>query len=264
VTITGTFQDGTGSPVNGTAVFTPSATVYAAGVPVLTEATVINASIISGALHGPNGGSLTLLATDNSGLTYEGLTGFFFWNVTITVEGAEQSWSFFLPHSPSTIDLYELANTGAGGGGISLPLALTEGGTGVDVASNAALLAAIGAAALAGFTLTGWIAPAVVGLTQSGGAVAVNAALGNDFRLTLTASGWQVSNPTNPVDGQRIDFQFTQDSTGSRTITWGSAYNFGASGAPTLTTTASKTDVVGFIYSAAKSQWLYAGGVFGY
>lgn len=97
--------------------FTPSAAVYAAGVPVLTANTQINAAIVSGALRGPLEGPLTLLATDNTGLTYEGLTGFFYWTVTITIDGAAQpSWSFFLPHSPSTVDLYELANTAASGG----------------------------------------------------------------------------------------------------------------------------------------------------
>jgi hypothetical protein len=104
------------------------------------------------------------------------------------------------------------------------------------------------------------IVPAVVTLSQSGGSVAVNAALGNDFRLTLTASGWTIANPSNPVDGQGIVFVLTQDATGSRTLTWGSAYNFGAGGAPTLSTAANAIDVLGFIYDSAISKWVYAGG----
>jgi hypothetical protein len=70
--------------------------------------------------------------------------------------------------------------------------------------------------------------------------------------------------PTNPVDGQRIDFMLAQDGTGSRTIAWNAAYDFGTAGAPTLTTTASKMDVTGFIYRAASSKWACAGTAFGF
>lgn len=118
-----------------------------------------------------------------------------------------------------------------------------------------------------GGTMTGWLAPAVVALTQSAGAVAVNAALGNVFTLSLTASGWTISNPTNPVDGQIIRFRLIQDATGSRTISWGTAYDWGttagsANSAPTLTTTASKRDTVAFEYDAAISKWVSLGAPF--
>ena len=265
VTITGTFKDGASNPLSGSVVFTPSTTAYAAGIPLFTTANPVSAQITGGALEAIGGGPLTLLATDNTGLVFEDLTGFFYWTVSINAPGVSVSFSFFLPHTPTTVDLFELANTGAGsGGGISLPVSLSDGGTGYSASSASALLAYLQAANLNGATFTGYIAPAVVALTQVSGAVAVNAALGNDLRLTLTASGWTISNPSSPVDGERIDFMFTQDSTGSRTVSWGTAYNFGAAGAPTLTTTASKTDILAFIYNAAKSQWLYAGGVFGY
>jgi hypothetical protein len=113
-----------------------------------------------------------------------------------------------------------------------------------------------------GGTLTQYIAPAVVSLTF-GVTISVNAALGNDFRVTLTASTGTIANPTNPVDGERIDFQVAQDATGSRTVAWGTAYDFGASGAPTLSTTASKVDIIGFVYNAALTKWVYLGSVLG-
>jgi len=99
-------------------VFTPSATAYAAGVPVLSAANPVQAVInSSGQLKNSSGGPLKLLATDNTGLTFEGLTGFFFWTVTLTAGGqGVPGWSFFLPHSPATVDLYTLANTAASGG----------------------------------------------------------------------------------------------------------------------------------------------------
>lgn len=115
-----------------------------------------------------------------------------------------------------------------------------------------------GAALLAGATFTGYLAPAVSALTF-GASIAVNAALGNVFTLTLTASTGTIANPSNPVDGQIIRFRIAQDGTGSRTVAWGTAYDFGTAGAPTLSTGASKVDVVAFEYNAALSKWMYLG-----
>jgi hypothetical protein len=73
-----------------------------------------------------------------------------------------------------------------------------------------------------------------------------------------------VSAPSNPVDGQKITFELIQDGTGSRTVTWNSAFDYGTAGAPTLTTTASKRDVIGFVYSGSLSKWLCAGSALGF
>lgn len=122
VTVTGTFDDGSGSPIPAVGqaaycLFTPSTAVYASGVPLITPAQPIQAPIINGAL------SQRLLATDNSGLTFGGLTGFFYWTVSLVIAGqASPAWSFFLPHLPSPVDLSALANTAASGGGATLPL----------------------------------------------------------------------------------------------------------------------------------------------
>lgn len=124
------------------------------------------------------------------------------------------------------------------------------------------------AASLTGGTFSSGFAPAVVTLSQSGGSVAVNASLGNVFTLSLTASGWTIAAPTNPVsDGQVIQIRLSQDSTGGRTVSWDPAYTWGATGgtantAPTLTTTANATDILGFEYDAALSKWCYLGAAF--
>jgi hypothetical protein len=114
---------------------------------------------------------------------------------------------------------------------------------------------------LGGATYTGYTAPAVAALTD-GATIAVNAALGNDFRVTL-AGNRTLANPTNPANGQRVIFQVTQDATGSRTLTYGSAYDFGTAGAPTLTTTAAKTDLLKFVYNATAAKWFYEGSNLG-
>ena len=120
-------------------------------------------------------------------------------------------------------------------------------------------------ALLSGATFTGYIAPAVSALTFVGsGTTLVNAALGNDFRLTVTASTTTIGNPSNSVDGQRIDFQITQGGGGSFTVAWAGNYDFGTSGAPTLTTAAGKIDIIGFVYNATAGKWLYLGSALGF
>jgi hypothetical protein len=119
--------------------------------------------------------------------------------------------------------------------------------------------------AVTGGTLTGWLAPAVATLTFVGsGTTLVNAALGNSFVLTLTASTTTLGNPTNPVDGQTIRVRVIQDGTGSRTLAYGTAYDFGASSAPTLSTGANKVDILGFEYVASLSKWCYLGSGLGF
>lgn len=56
-----------------------------------------------------------------------------------------------------------------------------------------------------------------------------------------------LSAPSNIIEGRRYFIVIIQDATGSRTLTWNAAYDFGTTGAPTLTTTASKADLVEFL-----------------
>jgi hypothetical protein len=115
VEITGTFDSGSGSPMTGTVTFTPSQSVYASGVPVASADQPVTVDITDGAL-----GAVELLSTANDDLTFlDSLTGFFFWTVEVSYgeNQDEPPWSFFLPSSPDSVDLYSLANTGAGGGG---------------------------------------------------------------------------------------------------------------------------------------------------
>lgn len=120
-----------------------------------------------------------------------------------------------------------------------------------------------GALQKAGGTLTGGVAPAAIVLTF-GTSIALDASKGNTFAVTLTASTGTLANPTNPVDGQTIRIRVIQDATGSRTIAFGTAYDFGATSAPTLSTGASKVDIIGFEYVASLSKWCYLGSGLGF
>src|ERR1017187_4911430 len=109
-------------------------------------------------------------------------------------------------------------------------------------------------------TVTGRIVSTPSALTITGAAVATNSALSNYFYVTLdhTAST-TVSNPTNAVDGTTIEYEFTQDSSGTNLISWGTNFDFGTSTAPTLSTTAAKVDLIGFRYSSRLTKWMYQG-----
>ncbi len=135
-----------------------------------------------------------------------------------------------------------------------------------ETASSPALAAVGGRAAVAGQATTveqGAVAPAVVALTDAA-TIAVDASLGNDFRVTIAASR-AMGNPANPADGQKITFQITQGAAGSAAITWGSGYEFSTGlPQPTLSTAAGQTDVLGFIYNASKGKWLLAAFVQGF
>ena len=67
-------------------------------------------------------------------------------------------------------------------------------------------------------------------------------------KLTLGGNR-ALSAPTNGATGQFISIAVIQDATGSRTLTWNSAYEFTGDTAPTLTTTVSKADVFVFRYN---------------
>jgi hypothetical protein len=73
-----------------------------------------------------------------------------------------------------------------------------------------------------------------------------------------------MASPAQGTDGQRITIQITQGSGGNHLVTWGNSYNFGAAGAPVLSTAAGATDLIGFVYNASLSRWLCAGYALGF
>jgi hypothetical protein len=116
-----------------------------------------------------------------------------------------------------------------------------------------------------GATLPDYLAPKAVTLTFAGsGTTVVDASLGNAFNLTLTASTTTLGNPSSPVDGEVIRFRVTQGGAGSFTLAYGTAYDFGAAGAPVLSTGAGKVDILGFEYVAGISKWCCLGSGLGF
>lgn len=73
-----------------------------------------------------------------------------------------------------------------------------------------------------------------------------------DFNVSQTHRVTVAGNRTlvfsNAVAGEEYAVMITQDATGSRTITWPATVKWAGGSAPTLTTTASRTDIVYFFY----------------
>ncbi len=130
----------------------------------------------------------------------------------------------------------------------------------VGVAVGGAVLAEItaspaSAAAQATTVEPGAVAPDVIQLTDAA-TIAVDASLGNDFRVTI-AGNRTMGTPANPTNGEQIIFQITQGSGAPHTITWASGYEFSAGlPQPTLSSTAGQTDLLGFVYNATMGTWL--------
>ena len=139
-----------------------------------------------------------------------------------------------------------------------------KGAAGVAAAGTVgALLTDNASPALADTIESGAIAPSVVNLTDAA-TIAVDSSLGNDFRVTI-AGNRTMGTPANPANGQQIIFQVTQGSGGSFTLSWDSGYEFSVDlPQPTLSTAAGQTDLLGFVYNAAKGRWLLAAFVNGF
>lgn len=118
--------------------------------------------------------------------------------------------------------------------------------TGVLKATSGAITAATAGTDYAGIsnvqTFTAGQRGEVTALT-SASTITPNLADSNNFSVTLDTNA-TLANPTNIVAGQSGVITITQDSTGSRTLAYGSYWKFAGASAPTLTTTASAVDVL--------------------
>ena len=89
----------------------------------------------------------------------------------------------------------------------------------------------------------------IVALTD-GATITPDFAAGQNFSVTLAANR-TLANPTNIVAGQVGSIFVTQDGSGSRTLAYGTFWDFAGGTAPTLTTTASKVDRLDYVVASA-------------
>lgn len=86
---------------------------------------------------------------------------------------------------------------------------------------------------------------AITALTD-GATITPDFSAANNFSVTLGGNR-TLANPTNIVAGQSGVIFISQDGTGSRTLSYGSYWDFPGGTAPTLTTTASAVDLIAYV-----------------
>ena len=85
-----------------------------------------------------------------------------------------------------------------------------------------------------------------------GANISVDLAASNNFTVTL-ARNRTLDNPTNIVAGQSGSIFIVQDGTGSRTLAYGSYYDFAGGTAPTLSTGAAAVDRIDLVVRSSTS-----------
>jgi hypothetical protein len=100
-------------------------------------------------------------------------------------------------------------------------------------------------------TLDGVLAATITTLTDG---ATITPAFTDSCNFTVTLGGNRtLANPTGLVSGQSGSIFIVQDGTGSRTLAYGSAYDFTGGTAPTLSTTANAVDRIDYIVRSGSS-----------
>jgi hypothetical protein len=131
--------------------------------------------------------------------------------------------------------------------------------TGGTVSSKIGLMTngTIGTTTLGSSTITGGTAnavdmrgyfcsPVLSTTAGTGGTTTLNLASSNEHRVTFGTNNGTLA-VSNAVNGQKFIVSLTQDAVGTRTVVWFPTIKWVNDGTPTLTATAAKRDVFGFI-----------------
>jgi len=94
--------------------------------------------------------------------------------------------------------------------------------------------------------------PGVVSTLSDGATITPDFSANSTFTVTLGGNR-TIANPTNLIPGQTGSIFIVQDGTGSRTLAWGSYWNFINGTAPTLSTNANSVDRVDYVVRTAGS-----------
>ena len=100
-------------------------------------------------------------------------------------------------------------------------------------------------------TIDGVLAPTITALTD-GATITPDLTVSANFSVTLGGNR-TLANPSAMTVGQSGSIFITQDGTGSRTLAYGSYWDFANGTAPTLTTTANAVDRLDYIVRTSTS-----------
>jgi len=95
-------------------------------------------------------------------------------------------------------------------------------------------------------------AVAAIDTLTDGATITPDLASGCNFAVTLGGNR-TLANPSNITAGQSGSIFIVQDGTGSRTLSWGSYWDFPGGTAPTLTTTSGAVDRVDYVVRSTTS-----------
>lgn len=179
--------------------------------------------------------------------------------VTLPTTAAVGNGFIFTIWNSSLVTSLTLSTTG--GNGIYFPSGLPSGGSSSITllpAESLTLFADSGAWVIAGGAgqrIKPQVILAVITALTDAATITTDASLGNKFSVTVAASR-TLAAPTNPSDGQQIEYIITQGGAGSNIITWNAIFNVGATVSfPTLSTVVGKRDRITFEYSSAAAKW---------
>jgi len=139
----------------------------------------------------------------------------------------------------------------------SVPSSLTAGELAVNTTDlklfvgDGAAVQTVAVSPTVAHTFTAGIRGEITTLTD-GATITPNMDDSNNFTVTLEGNR-TLANPTNLTAGQSGSIFIVQDGTGSRTLAWGSYWDFAGGTAPTLTTTASAVDRVDYVVRTSTS-----------
>ena len=232
--------------------------VVATGVGTLAQLSVTGVTTATGGVIGNltgnvtgtvsgNAGTATSLATARTigGVSFDGTANI---NLPgVNASGTQDTSGTAANASGATGDFSiadKIVHTGDTNTAIRFPSAdtftvETAGTERVRVASNGVFTAKAGAVA-------------EIGTLTSATTVTPDFAANANFTLTL-GHNVTLANPSNLTPGQSGSIFLVQDGTGSRTITFGSQYDFAGGTAPTLSTAASSVDRLDYIVRTSSS-----------
>lgn len=206
-----------------------------------------------------------LTESTSSILTIVGGTGSVVGNVSIQVTVASSGVSGYLSGADWNTFNAKLGGSGTAG---TIPKWATSSTLGDSIIKESSSKIGIGTTLAPAYKLEvegqvhlidGAFLPAVQTLAFANPIVG-DASLGNQFRVTLTASGYVLGPLSGLVDGQRIVIEIIQDATGGRTYTLDAQFLSGDDTPPIVAGgTANKRDLLGAYYNSALGKLMITG-----